>query len=281
MKTNPQPRVETLAPVWKALADPTRRHILDLLREGPLTTGDLAEQFEISRFGVMKHLAVLADSGLILVRREGRERWNHLNPVPIHQVYRRWIKPFEAAAADRLLRLKLHAETERQTDMAEADEFRALDVQLEIEIAASAEAVWSSLTTGIGEWWPAQFYVGTSPKRFALEPHVGGRVFEDWGDGEGALFGNVIAYDENRMLQWAGDMSADYGGPARTVTTFRLTAREDGTTLLSFRDTPFGRLGENVLEGLEHGWKWLLADCLKPFVEEGRRPERPDTLVVS
>jgi uncharacterized protein YndB with AHSA1/START domain len=235
----------------------------------------------MSRFGVMKHLSVLAESGLVLVRREGRERWNHLNPMPIHQVYRRWIRPFEAAAADRLLRLKHHAETERQVEMTDAGEFRALDVRLEVDIEASAAKVWESLTDSIGEWWPAQFYVGSAPKRFALEPYVGGRVFEDWGDGEGALFGTVIAYDVNRMLQWAGDMSADYGGPARTVTTFRLEETETGSTLLSFRDTPFGLLGDKVLEGLEHGWKWLLVDCLKPYLEDGVRPDRPDSLVTS
>lgn len=101
--------------VWKALADPTRREILDLLRDGPMTTGDLADQFELTRFGVMKHLGVLVEADLVLVSREGRQRWNHLNPMPIHEIYRRWIRPFETAAADRLLRLKSHAETRQRT----------------------------------------------------------------------------------------------------------------------------------------------------------------------
>ena len=96
--------------VWKALADPTRREILDALRKKPRTTGDLCEDFEMSRFGVMKHLTVLVEAGLVLVRREGRERWNHLNPAPIQKIYRRWIRPFETAAADGLLRLKARAE---------------------------------------------------------------------------------------------------------------------------------------------------------------------------
>lgn len=98
--------------VWKALADPTRRRILDLLRARPRTTGELADSFETTRFAVMKHLAVLVDAGLVVVARRGRERWNHLNPVPIRELYRRWIRPFDAPAADALLRIKKAAERE-------------------------------------------------------------------------------------------------------------------------------------------------------------------------
>lgn len=92
--------------VWKALADPTRRRVLDELRRGPNTTGALCDLFEMSRFGVMKHLRVLEGAGLVIVERVGRERWNHLNPVPIREIYRRWIRPFEEESADQLLRLK-------------------------------------------------------------------------------------------------------------------------------------------------------------------------------
>jgi DNA-binding transcriptional ArsR family regulator/uncharacterized protein YndB with AHSA1/START domain len=275
----PHPTPAKLDLVWRALADPTRRAILDLLRDGPRTTGDIADRFELSRFGVMKHLSVLVEAGLVLVRREGRERWNILNPMPIHQIYRRWIRPFEVSAADRLLRLKHHAEIQPEDSMSDITQFRALDIKLEVEIARNPEIVWKSLTASIGEWWPKQFYVGTSPKRFALEPMVGGRVYEDWGNGEGSLFGVVTAFEENAMLQWAGDMSADFGGPARSVTSFRLKpGATPGTTLVSFRDTPFGLLGDDVLKGLEHGWRWLLNDILKPFVEQGKRPERPSSL---
>ena len=92
--------------VWKALADPTRRDILDLLREAPCTTGQVAARFPMSRFGVMKHLTVLAEAGLLRVERRGRERWNHLNPVPIQRAWRRWVRPFEASAADKLLKIE-------------------------------------------------------------------------------------------------------------------------------------------------------------------------------
>ncbi len=97
--------------VWRALSDPSRRRILDILREAPQTTSALCSRFEFSRFAVMKHLRVLEAAGLVLVERQGRERINHLNPVPIQQIYRRWIKPFEQLPADRLLRLKRTVET--------------------------------------------------------------------------------------------------------------------------------------------------------------------------
>ena len=75
-----------------------------------MTTGDIAERFEQTRFGVMKHLGVLVEADLVIVRRDGRQRWNHLNPMPIHEMARRWVRPFERLAGDRLLRLKHHAE---------------------------------------------------------------------------------------------------------------------------------------------------------------------------
>lgn len=82
---------DTLDPIWKALSDPTRRGILDLLNAQPRTTGDLATRFNVSRFAVMKHLTVLEESGLISVKRKGRERWNHLEAAPLARIYDRWV----------------------------------------------------------------------------------------------------------------------------------------------------------------------------------------------
>jgi DNA-binding transcriptional ArsR family regulator len=97
--------------LWAALNDASRRKILDLLRKKSMTTNELCEYFEFSRFAVMKHLKTLQKGGLIVVERRGRERLNHLNPVPLQSMYRRWIRPFEKIPADRLLRLKALAES--------------------------------------------------------------------------------------------------------------------------------------------------------------------------
>ena len=96
--------------LWSALNDASRRRMLDLLRAAPMTTRSLCDHFSFSRFAVMKHLKVLEAADLVLVERRGRERINHLNPLPLQQMYRRWIKPFEQLPADRLLRLKGIAE---------------------------------------------------------------------------------------------------------------------------------------------------------------------------
>ena len=93
--------------VFQAMADPTRRQLLDRLRSGPCTTGDLCvEHPEMTRFGVMAHLKVLVDAGLVIATYEGRERWNHLNPVPIRQMYERWVRPFAEAPAVELVNLE-------------------------------------------------------------------------------------------------------------------------------------------------------------------------------
>jgi DNA-binding transcriptional ArsR family regulator len=105
---------DALEGVWKALADSTRRRILDLLRAGPRTTGELCARFAVSRFAVMKHLAILERAGLVLVRREGRQRWNYLNAVPIRQIYERWISDYEGIWAGSLLNLKRHIEGSRR-----------------------------------------------------------------------------------------------------------------------------------------------------------------------
>ena len=102
-----------LDPVWKALSDPTRRTILDLLRDRPRTTTEIVEQFsQLSRFGVMKHLEVLRQAQLVSTREAGRQRVNSLNVVPIRQIYERWVGPFQELWSGELLGIKDMAETE-------------------------------------------------------------------------------------------------------------------------------------------------------------------------
>jgi DNA-binding transcriptional ArsR family regulator len=112
--------------VWRALAEPTRRALLDMLRDQPATTGQLVERFPaLTRFAVMKHLNVLEDAGLLIVRRRGRERWNYINTVPIRQIYERWMGPYAEQWSSALLRLKEHAERDvprvKPTDSVKPD----------------------------------------------------------------------------------------------------------------------------------------------------------------
>jgi DNA-binding transcriptional ArsR family regulator len=87
--------------IFKALANGTRRALLDALKERPQTTGQLCARFaRIDRCTVMQHLSVLEAAGLIVVRREGRERWNHLDALPIKRIHDRWIGPYAARAVE-------------------------------------------------------------------------------------------------------------------------------------------------------------------------------------
>jgi DNA-binding transcriptional ArsR family regulator len=104
---------DDLAPVWRALANPLRRRILDLLRDGPRTTGELARDFpDHSRFAVMQHLRALEAGGLVVSRRRGRMRLNHLNPVPIQRIYDRWVRRYQQSWAESLVGLKHALERE-------------------------------------------------------------------------------------------------------------------------------------------------------------------------
>lgn len=105
---------DELEGVWKALSDPTRRAILDLLRKGPRTTTEIVDSFaDLTRFGVMKHIDVLRNAGLINTREEGRRRVNSLNAVPIRQIYERWVSRYEEFWADTLLRVKEDVEKKK------------------------------------------------------------------------------------------------------------------------------------------------------------------------
>lgn len=93
--------------VFKALADDRRREILDLLRERPRTTGELCEHFSrLDRCTVMQHLGVLEKADLVIVKREGRQRWNYLNVVPVQEIYDRWISRYARPSVELLTRLK-------------------------------------------------------------------------------------------------------------------------------------------------------------------------------
>jgi len=106
--------------VFKALADPTRRLLLDWLfeRDGR-TLSELAAELQMTRFGVMKHLRVLEEAGLIVTRRSGREKLHFLNAVPIRLIHDRWIDKYTERRVSALTNLKRHLE---ETDADEPDQ---------------------------------------------------------------------------------------------------------------------------------------------------------------
>jgi DNA-binding transcriptional ArsR family regulator len=99
--------------VFKALGDPRRRRILDMLKERPRTTGELCAAFEdgLDRCTVMQHIRVLERAELIIARREGRVRWNYFNVAPVRAIYDRWISSYAEGAVELMSRLKADLES--------------------------------------------------------------------------------------------------------------------------------------------------------------------------
>lgn len=262
---------EALDPVWRALADVTRRRILDALRDGPQTTGQLCRPFRVSRYAIMKHLAILEHAGLVVVRRQGRERWNHLNAVPIQQIYERWVRPYTAFWAETLVNLKGHVEETKRGDLMSSNpetraDFGVAQIELEIPIKAKPTRVWQALVEETTRWWHKDFYTNTAAKGFVIEPRLGGSVFEDWGDGSGQIWYSVIGIDPPNLLMLQGLLSPAFGGPATTL--LQLDLKGTGkTTILRLSDTIFGRVGDEKLTQTREGWTMLLDAGLRAHVE--------------
>jgi len=261
---------EDAAPLWRALADPTRRRILDLLRQRPLVTGEIAAQFAISRIAVMRHLEVLSEAGLVTSRKRGRQRWHYLNTVPLQRLHRRWADPAAAEFASALLRLKDNVEAEgRQMEPIQP----TVDVALDIEVAATPAAVFAALTKDIGGWWGHPF-VTARAGGLAMDPRLGGLFVEQWENG-GQVIASVTGWAPGEYLQLTGSfhMSVGIG-----VATFDL-AESGGGTFVRFTFRAIGVADSAVADEMSRGWAELVGSRLKGLVETGRRlginPDQP------
>lgn len=245
-----------------ALSDRTRRRILDLLHERPRITGDIASHFEISRIAVMRHLQVLAASGLVTSRKRGRERWHYLNTVPLQRMYERWVDTHTASWASGLLRFGRQIESRAKRMNADRP---AVDVALDVSIAAQRSLVFAALTEDPGGWW-GHPYLRSDTTALALEPQLGGLFVESW-DGGGAVLATVTGWTEGRYLQLTGPFHL---GLALGIATFQLSDTSDGTDVqFSFR--AFGVIELHLVERFAQGWTELVGRRLKALVETGKR----------
>jgi DNA-binding transcriptional ArsR family regulator/uncharacterized protein YndB with AHSA1/START domain len=262
-------RAEDDGTVWRALADPTRRRLLDLLRDGPRTTGDLAATFDVTRFAVMQHLEVLAAAGLVRAERRGRERWNHLNPVPLRAAYERWMAPYAESAAVSVLRLKAAAErapgpshiaaqssgtegsTTVNTDLA--TEIGRLDVSAEVIVERDRDRVFDTLLA-IGDWWPHRFRDGST---VVLEPRPGGSFCEEFPGEGGAVYGTVSFLERPEKLSVSGPMGL--AGAVAATWTISLTEESAGRTRLTLTHSGFGDIDDETRESYAAGWPVVLA----------------------
>ena len=249
------------APLWRALSDPTRRRILDLLRERPRITGEVASHFEISRIAVMRHLEVLSAAGLVTSRKRGRERWHYLNAVPLERLHKRWFEPHAGGWASGLLRLKRTVEA-RVEQVNRPD--LGLDVALDVEIAGTPAEVFSALTQDPGGWWGHPM-LRPNAIGLTLEPTLGGTLLEHWDEG-GAVMAWVTGWQQDRHLALTGPFHHVTVG----VATFDLVPIDSGT-LLRFSFRAVGVVEPEVAEAMPSGWNELLSRRLKALVESRTR----------
>jgi DNA-binding transcriptional ArsR family regulator len=252
--------------VWRALANPLRRRLLDELSRGARSTGELAQANpELSRFAVMQHLGVLTDAGLVVVRRRGRHRFNYLNAAPLRQWYERWVVPLADSAAVELLSLHRHLGASKEGEtVAEstAEAIRAVRVENELRFSCSAERLFEALTTNTLDWFPHS-YGEQRTRAIVLEPRVGGLHYEDWGEGRGHLYGQVTAWDPPRRFTTRGRLHAG------TILDSSYDLEEDGAeTVLKASKVAVGPMTDEEAAGIRHfGDLSMVEDALREVVE--------------
>ena len=248
--------------MWRALADPTRRRVLDLLLDGPRITGDISSHFRISRIAVMRHLEVLSDAGLVVSRKRGRERRYYLNAIPLQDIYRRWFDPQAAGWAAGMLRLRTGVEGKAT---GEESTRLSVDIALDVRIGGKPAAVFKALTVDADGWWGHPM-LRPQATGLTLEPQLGGLFIEHWGH-DGAVLAVVTQWAKDRHLELTGPFHLGLGVG---VASFDLAADSEGTRLqFSFR--AFGPIDPDRAMQFSKGWTELVSRRLKALVEHGTR----------
>lgn len=238
--------------IFKALNDPARRALLDSLRETDgQTLGELEDQLDMTRFGVMKHLKVLEDASLVVARRRGRFKHHYLNAVPLQEVIDRWIDPFLAKPAARAV-IDLKAQLEGSAPMTEKPDF-----VMQTYIRCTQDALWDALT---------------DPKQMAQYHFLAHTVEKDgdtfqlyFADGQPMFKSREIETDPKSRIVSTFEPQWDGGGdPSRTVFLIRPEGTHCSLTLEHYGLTFPVVYGEGVADG----WaRWGAG--LKTWLETG------------
>lgn len=176
--------------VWKALSDKTRREILDLLREKERTTGELSGYFKnLTRYGVMKHLSILHKANLVIIKREGKYRWNYINPLPIQEIYERWVKKYEAGWSSYLIQFK---------NNMEKTEMEKIKFTVAVRISKPLPEVFKAFTDN--EIITKYFVTSASAPIKA----AGDKITWSWGEHKSEI--TVTEFEENKkvVFTWPG-----------------------------------------------------------------------------
>ena len=253
--------------VFKALADPTRRSLLDeLFREDGQTLSALETRCSMTRFGVMKHLKQLEEAGLIVTKRRGREKQHFLNPVPIRLIYDRWVSKYAEPWAAGLTELKQRLESPMDPTTTEP---KTMERVFEIYIRTTPEKLWEAITDAdIRE----KYMFGA---RFESEWEVGAAMSMS---SPGGLLGEgeILEVDPPRKLAhtlhalWSDDVAAE--GFSRV--TWEIEQVADSCRLVVTHD----QLREGANDQLYGGWPMILSG-LKTWLETGTLLTTPGSLM--
>ncbi|HEY4397427.1 MAG TPA: metalloregulator ArsR/SmtB family transcription factor [Acidimicrobiia bacterium] len=248
--------------VFRALADPTRRSLLDeLFREDGQTLNALEDRFSMTRFGVMKHLKQLEEAGLVVTRRRGREKLHFLNPVPIQLVHDRWVSKYAEPWASGLSGLKRQLEG-------------PMEKVFEIYIKTTPERLWEAITDP-----EIRSKYNFGARASAAEWKPGARFEMSAGGGSMALGeGEVLEVDPPRRLVhtmtalWSDEVKSE--GSSRI--TWEIEPVGDSCRLTVVHD----QLREGANEELYGGWPMILSG-LKTWLETGELLTTPGSLMYS
>jgi uncharacterized protein YndB with AHSA1/START domain/DNA-binding transcriptional ArsR family regulator len=252
-------------PVFKALADPTRRLLLDRLRErNGQTLGELCDGLGMARQSATQHLDVLEQASLVTVVRRGRERLHYLNPVPIHEIGQRWISVFDKPRLQAISAIKNHAE-----EYAMTNEPTSASAYVYVTyIRATAEQVWRALTDAdlTARYWGHANVSDWQPGSPWEHRRAGGSGAVD-------AVGRVIEAERPTRLVITFDDAPGAETPREpSVVTFLVEAHHDIVRLtVTHENLP----NQEMLNGISRGWPAVLAN-LKSLLETGEvLPQAP------
>lgn len=142
----------------------------------------------------------------------------------------------------------------------------AIQVQFDVQLNAGIDTVWNCLINDAPKWWSSDFYTNAKTKAFYIEGRIGGKAYEDFGNGEGLIWSEVIGVDAPNSLQMKALLMPEFGGPATSIIAIRLESDQSGT-MLTLSDTLFGAVNESTAAQIEAGWKMIYGKAFKAYVD--------------
>ena len=141
------------------------------------------------------------------------------------------------------------------------------NILVEVVIEAPRPRVFEAFVNDTAAWWHEDYFTRPGLGAFHIERKLGGKMYEDWGQGEGQIWATVSGLKSPEYIQLAGDTDKGWGGPSRGIMTVNFMEEPEGTRV-RFEHSNFGHISEKTRQSLESGWLQLLGDCLKPYVEK-------------